>query len=111
MGAVRLRESNNTGLEFGPKLALTGRLQGTLQDRPVELEAKGRDLMLRIASLGAAWRLRGKMSQSMLPVLRVLFHAGFTLRVKVGSRVTLQVLPKPSFALRVATPALGELGR
>ena len=85
---------------------MTGRLQGTLFGRPVELEATGRELLLQVANLRSAWRLRRSATTSMLPLLRLLGSHGITLRVRIGSRLTAEVLPRPSFALRVLVPAL-----
>jgi hypothetical protein len=85
---------------------VTGRLQGTLFGRPVELEASGRELLLRIVNLRSAWRLRRSATSSMLPLLRALRGYGIGLRVQIGSRFTVHVLPAPSFALRLLVPAL-----
>jgi hypothetical protein len=85
---------------------VTGRLQGTLFGRPVELEATGRQLMLRIVNLRSAWRLRRSATSSMLPLLRALRSYGLALQVRIGSRLTVQVLPTPSFGLRLLVPTL-----
>lgn len=85
---------------------MTGRLQGTLFGRPVELKAAGDELLLELADLKSAWRLRRSLRYSMLPLLRVLRFYGVSLRVRTGSRLTVEVLPRPSFALRVLVPAL-----
>ena len=85
---------------------MTGRLRGTLFGRPVELEAGGRELVLQIANLRSAWRLRPSVKTSLLPLLRLLLASGIALRVGIGSSLTLNVLPQPSLALRVLVPAL-----
>ena len=85
---------------------MTGRLQGTLFGRPVELDATGRELLLRIANLRSAWRLRRSATTSMLPLLRALRKYGIGMRVQIGSRLTVEVLPIPNVALRVLVPAL-----
>ncbi|QDU07343.1 hypothetical protein V202x_06950 [Gimesia aquarii] len=85
---------------------MTGQLQGTLFGRPVELNATGRELLLQVANLKSAWRLGRCATMSMLPLLRLLKRHGIVLRVCIGSRLTVKVLPRPSFALRVLAPAL-----
>lgn len=99
-------ESTHTGLKFGPKLTVTGRLRGTVSGRPVELEARGRQLLLQMSSLRSVWRLRPSLKTSMLPLLRLLIASGISLRVSIGSRLTVNVLPKPNLALRVLVPTL-----
>ena len=42
----------------------------------------------------------------MLPILRLLFAYGIALRVNIGSRLAVNVLPSPSLPLRVLLPAL-----
>ena len=93
---------------FGPKLTVTGRLAGSLLGRPVELEASGRELLLRIPNLRSAWRLRRSASTSIHPLLRSLSAYGIALRVRVGSRLTVEVLPQPSFGLRLLMPSLSR---
>jgi len=85
---------------------MTGRLEGTLFGRPVELEARGREVIVRIADLRSAWRLRHSATTGMMPVLRSLFAHGIVLRVNIGSTLTMNVLPRPSLPLRVLLPAL-----
>ena len=85
---------------------MTGRLHGTLFGRPVELEARERKLLLSIANLRSAWRLRGSITTSMLPLLRLLRACGIDLRVDIGSRLTVNVLPTPGLTLRMFAPAL-----
>jgi len=86
---------------------VTGRLRGTLFGRPVEIEADGRELLVRIADLRSAWWLRRSVSTSMVPLLRTLRRSGLALRMRIGSRLAVNVLPTPGFALRMLVPALG----
>ena len=92
--------------EFSTKLTVTGRLDGTQFGRPVGLEASGREVLLRIDNLRSAWRLRRSVTSTVKSLLRVLSRSGIALRVRIGSRLTVEVLPKPSSALRVLVPAL-----
>lgn len=106
MGADRHYEDPYPRRGIGPKLALTGQLKGTLFSRPVELEAREREVIVRIADLRSAWRLRRSATTGMLPVLRLLFAYGIALRVNIGSRLAVNVLPRPSLPLRLLLPAL-----
>ena len=72
----------------------------------VNFTRKGHELLLRIVNLRSAWRLRRSAMSSMLPLLRALRSHGIALRVRIGSRITVAVLPTPSFALRLLVPAL-----
>ena len=100
------REGAYARFGCGPKLTVTGHLEGALYGRPVEIEATEREITLRIADLRSAWRLRRSASTSMLPVLRLLFAYGVGVRVNIGSRLKFNVLPKPSLPLRILAPAL-----
>ena len=85
---------------------MTGRLRGTLSGRPVELDAAGRDVLLRLSNLRAAWQLRRHASRNLHPILGAVREAGLTLGLAIGSRLVVEVLPKPSLAIRVFAPAL-----
>ena len=85
---------------------MTGRLEGTVFGRPVELDATGRELLLRISDLRSAWRLRRSATTSLLPLVRALRKAELGLRVLIGPRFSVEILPKPSLAVRVLLPAL-----
>ena len=106
MDPLRHNEDSHTRHGFGPKLTVTGWLEGTLFGRPVQLEASGRDLVLQIANLRSAWRLRRTAAGGILPLLRSLHEYGISLRVRIGTRLTLEVLPRPSLGLRLIVPAL-----
>jgi hypothetical protein len=88
-----------------PKLTLAGRLEGTLSGGPVEIVAEGRELLIVLPSLSSAWRVR-RFVDTLLPSMRQLRRWGVLLRVQIGARWTLQVLPKPHFLIRLALPGL-----
>lgn len=85
---------------------MTGRLQGRVFGRPVELVAAGSELSLRLADVRSAWRLRGSAKASLRPLLHALRVYGVVLRVKIGSRFEAEVLPNPSFLVRLLLPNL-----
>ena len=84
---------------------MTGRLQGTALGRPVEIDAEGQELLLRVPNLRSAWGLRRPLLQVM-PLLQSLCDFGFHLQLRIGQRMRVEVFPHPSFALRVIAPAL-----
>ena len=88
---------------------MTGRLRGTLFGRPVELDAAGRQMSLRIASLRSAWRLRRSVATSMMPLLSFLRTRGMSLTVVIGSRLSVEIFPRPSVPLRMLLPALNRI--
>jgi hypothetical protein len=85
---------------------VTGRLEGTFLGRPVELEAEGRTLSIRVPSLRAAWGLRRGAAASTLPLLRAVRDAGLSLMLRIGSRRAIPVLPEPHVVLRLFMPSL-----
>ncbi|NCX99698.1 MAG: hypothetical protein EBX35_14275 [Planctomycetia bacterium] len=87
---------------------MAGRLTGTLDGRPVVIEADGRGLTLVAATLRTAWATRSLLD-AVLPALRVLKTLGVPLRVSVAGIVTVAVLPSPSLLARLAAPGLARL--
>lgn len=108
MGSFGYYEDTHARHGCGPKLTVTGRLAGTLDGRPVEVQAAGHDIRVSVANLRAAWLLRRSVF-GMMPVLRVAQAAGLGLRLSVASRTTVEVLPEPSFVLRLLVPALAKV--
>lgn len=83
---------------------MTGRLQGTALGRPVEIVAKGQELLLRVPNLRSAWGLRKTAGPGVAPVLQSLYDFGFCLQLCIGQRLTVELFPNPSFAVRVIAP-------
>ena len=106
MGALGDDEDSHQGFGLGPKLAMTGRLQGTALGRPVEIDAEGQELLLCVPNLRSAWGLRRSASASVLPLLQRLCAFGFRLQLRIGRRLAVEVFPNPHWALRVMAPAL-----
>ena len=104
MGALGDDEDSYQG--FGPKLAMTGRLQGTALGRPVEIDAEGQELLLCVSNLRSAWGLRRSASANVIPLLQHLCDFGFRLQLRIGQRLAVEVFPKPHWSLRVVAPAL-----
>ena len=83
---------------------MTGRLVGNYEGRPVILEADGKQLVLH-AVAGSLWSLRGLIkSPGTPPMLQTLQRSGLGLQVQFGPKLTLNVLPVPSFLVRWFLP-------
>jgi hypothetical protein len=106
MGSKRRAEDTDSGRRVGPKLTVTGRLEGTFASRPVELVAEGRELSLRVRNLRSAWAMRRSISAATEPVMRTLGASGIRVRFSIGRRWKIAVLPKPNLVLRALFPGL-----
>jgi len=87
---------------------MAGRLTGTLDGRPVVIDADDVGLSLTIVSVRAAWAARGSVS-TLVPVLGALKRSGIQVRVKIGGFMTLELLPRPSALARLFAPSLASL--
>lgn len=106
MGLKRRAEDTDSGHRVGPKLTVTGRLEGSFASRPVELLAEGRQLSLRVQNLRSAWILRQTTSAATAPLMRTLRGHGIGLQLNIGRRWKIEVLPKPNIVLRMLVPSL-----
>ena len=85
---------------------MTGRLQGTVHGRSIEIEADGRELVLRVPDLKSAWAMRRSVSSATTCVLRALRDHGLSLRLWLGTRLAFELLPRPNLAMRLLVPSL-----
>lgn len=108
MGAARSNEDPNSRYEFGPKLAVTGLLSGSLDGRPVEILGTGPALELRFTTIASAWKMRSVDAATQLSALRVFRQTGLGLTATIAG-VRVEMLPKPNFALRFLAPKLHSL--
>lgn len=99
MGATWHAEDPHEGHWNAPKLILAGRLAGTLNGRPVVIDADDSGLSVAIGSFRTAWASRRSVG-SLLPVLGVLKRHGIPVRLKIAGLVTLELLPKPGTLAR-----------
>lgn len=88
---------------------MAGRLTGSLDGRPVVIEANESGLLLTVASWRAAWALR-RTAGSLLPAVRMLRQTRVPLRVQVAGSMAASVLPTPGLVVRWLVPELGGLG-
>lgn len=106
MGSQRHAQDPDSGPRLGPKLTLTGRLEGTCVGRQVELRAQGRELSLHVADLWSAWALRRNISAATAPVIRNLGSHDIRLRLNIGRRWRIELLPKSNPVVRWLFPDL-----
>ena len=106
MGSKRRAEDPDSGHRAGPKLTVTGRLEGSFASRPVELLAEGREMSLRVENLRSAWILGKTTSAATAPFMRTLRGYGIRLHLNIGRRWRIDLLPKPNLFLRMLVPSL-----
>lgn len=99
-------ENSHEQCGFGPKVIVTGRLDGTLYGRPVVIEALDQEFVISIASVYSAWRARRSAAASLVPLLQQLREFGFRLTLHLGSQVKLEILPETHWAVRFFIPGL-----
>jgi len=87
---------------------MTGRLTGTLDGRPVVIEADNRGLTVVAARLQTLLAGR-RLIEPLLPGLRILKSMGVPLRVGLVGLPAATVLPKPSAIAVMAAPVLARL--
>jgi hypothetical protein len=86
---------------------LAGRLTGTLDGRPVVIDADDSGLAVSFAMLRTAWTA-WRSAASLLPVLAIAKRHGVPVRLNIAGLVSLEVLPVPSTLLRVIAPGLAN---
>ena len=109
MGAARDAQDSHAGHGFVPKLILAGRLTGTLDGRPVVIEAGESGLLLSLSAFQAAWAARRTLGP-VLPLLQVLKNFNVPLRLRIAGIVSVELLPNPSTLAKLFSPVLTRLG-
>lgn len=109
MGAARDHENKDEGHGHVPKLILAGRLTGTLDGRPVVIEADDAGVLLSMSSLRSAWTARRTIGP-LLPVLQTLKRFKVPLRARIAGILTVELLPHASAFAKLVSPGLGRLG-
>ena len=88
---------------------MTGRLDGTLLGRPVQIEAQQNELVVSFDNMRSAWATRKSASVAMIPLLRALKRGRIALTLQIPGRRKIEILPRPGFAVRLLVPALRGL--
>lgn len=105
MGSARDHQDPDEGYGYVPKLIVAGRLTGTLDGRPVVIEAGESGLLVSFSALRTAWTAR-KMLPSVLPALRCLRDLNVPLRLRVAGLVSVELIPNPSVLAKFIAPGL-----
>ena len=108
MGAEWNPENPYAGYRYAPKLILAGRLTGTLDGRPVVIEAGESGLLVIFPAFQSVWAAR-RMSGSLIPAFQMLKRFDIALSLRVAELVTFELLPQPSGVIRLLAPALARL--
>jgi hypothetical protein len=109
MGAARDHENPDERHGYVPKLILAGRLTGTLNGRPVVIEAGESGLLLSMPSVRSAWAAR-RTVQPLLPALQMLKRLHVPLRLRIAGIVSVELLPNTSTLAKLFAPAFSRLG-
>ena len=105
MGSARDDEDSYAGHRHVPKLILAGRLTGTFDGRPVVINADDAGVTLDVSTLRLAWTLR-KYGSVVLPFLQLLRASHTPLTLRLPGSVSVAVLPKAGWLVRLFAPAL-----
>lgn len=87
---------------------VAGRLAGSVDGRPVVIDADASGLVVSFAMFRTAWAAR-RSAAALVPVLAVAKRHGIPVRLKVAGFVSLEVLPVPSALIRMIVPRLASL--
>lgn len=109
MGAARDDENPDKGHGCVPKLILAGRLTGSLDGRPVVIDADDSGLLVSIPAFQTAWTARRTIGP-LLPVLLTLKQLRVPLRLQIAGVVSVQLLPSTSVIAKLLAPSLHRLG-
>jgi len=105
MDSARDDEDSHAGHRHVPKLILAGRLTGTFDGHPVVISADGGEVTVDISTLRSAWTLRNYGSAA-LPVLQFLKASRIPLTLRLANSVSVPILPKAGWLVRLFAPAL-----
>ncbi len=87
---------------------VAGRLRGTVDGRPVVIDADEGGFVISFATLSTAWAAR-RSATALLPALAVAQRCSVPLRLNVAGLVSLELLPRPSRLVRLLAPRLSAL--
>ena len=108
MGAPWHDEDSDERRRNAPKLILAGRLVGSVDGRPVVIEAADGGLLLTAATFRTAWSM-SRLANALFPLLLALRNAGVPLRLDVAGMVVVNLVPTPSLLARFIAPGLVRL--
>ncbi|MHC2070005.1 hypothetical protein ACYFX5_21230 [Bremerella sp. T1] len=80
---------------------MTGQLIGTVDGRPVELLACGREVQIAFPSVFAAWRARSGAMAFVTRLNPIIKHLQLNVTLRCGKHLTLPLAPRAHTALRL----------
>lgn len=87
-----------------PKLTIAGRLDTTLNGRPLVVDASEQTLRFTFASVWDAWRNRSAFREAIRFAELVSDVTRINAEVAIGDRVVLPLLPNPHWTIRRFVP-------
>lgn len=106
MGPEREDEDPHQGHGPGPKLSLAGRLDGTVDGRPVSLVAEGRELILAGGKVSTLLALRKSWQATAHPLRALLRPGGIRLLARAPWLGRVELFPNPNFLVRLFLPRM-----
>lgn len=100
MGVARDDQDPDKGYGRLPKLIVAGRLTGTLNGRPVVIEADDRGLLIRLSSIRSAWVVR-RTAQACDWLWEWLARSRIGVRLSIAGLMTVEIAPSPSGLVRL----------
>lgn len=88
---------------------VAGRLTGSLNGRPVVIDADDAGLLIAFRSVRTAWELR-QFSRSLRPLLRLVRDLHVPVRLRVAGLAEVNLLPRSGSLVRFFAPGLADLG-
>ena len=108
MGAPWDDQDPHPGHGFIPKLIVAGRLTGTLDGRPVVIDADEGGVVVSFTTVAGAWAAK-RSATALVPLLAVARRSAMPVRLNVAGLVALEVLPRPNRLVRFLVPRLADL--
>ena len=87
-----------------PKLTSAGRIDATVDGRPLEILAEGADILIRVPNLKTALALRKQSADTVRMADALLTSVGGRLRVKVSALPEMTVSPRRGVLARLVMP-------
>jgi len=88
------------------KIVMTGELDVKINGTSVIIRGEGDTLIITTRSLMDSFRLRGFSVSTIALALRWLNQLGIGANLRIGERLSFEILPKPSFFLSLFSPAV-----
>lgn len=105
MGPERLDDDPHGGSCETPKLTLAGRIDGTVDGRPIRILAARRDVIFEAGRLRTFLAARRGWRSTFLPLRALLARMEVRLLVRLGRFGTIELFPRPALLTRLMLPS------